>query len=41
MMPMNGSHQGAAPQRDFLLLTPAAEDRGSERHARISTPWWP
>ena len=26
-MPMNGSHQGAAPQRDFLLLTPAAEDR--------------
>ena len=27
IMPMNGSHQGAAPQRDFLLLTPAAEDR--------------
>jgi hypothetical protein len=27
IMPMNGTHQGAAPQRDFLLLTPAAEDR--------------
>jgi hypothetical protein len=27
LMPMNGDHQGAAPQRDFLLLTPAAEDR--------------
>ena len=27
IMPMNGNHQGAAPQRDFLLLTPAAEDR--------------
>jgi hypothetical protein len=26
IMPMNGAHQGAAPQRDFLLLTPAAED---------------
>jgi hypothetical protein len=27
IMPMNGTHQGAAPQRDFLLLTPAGEDR--------------
>jgi hypothetical protein len=27
IMPINGDHQGAAPQRDFLLLTPAAEDR--------------
>jgi hypothetical protein len=27
IMPANDSHQGAAPQRDFLLLTPAAEDR--------------
>jgi hypothetical protein len=27
IMPMNGDHQGAAPQRDFLLLIPAAEDR--------------
>lgn len=27
IMPANGRHQGAAPQRDFLLLTSAAEDR--------------
>jgi len=27
IMPLNGNHQGAAPQRDFLLMTPAAEDR--------------
>jgi hypothetical protein len=27
IMPMNGTHQGAAPQRDFLLMTPANEDR--------------
>jgi hypothetical protein len=27
IMPMNDTHQGAAPQRDFLLLIPAAEDR--------------
>ncbi len=27
IMPANDSHQGAAPQRDFLLLTPAADDR--------------
>ena len=27
IMPMNDTHQGAAPQRDFLLLAPAAEDR--------------
>lgn len=27
IMPMNDDHQGAAPQRDFLLLSPAAEDR--------------
>jgi hypothetical protein len=26
IMPINGDHQGAAPQRDFLLLTPASED---------------
>jgi len=25
-MPINGDHQGAAPQRDFLLMTPAAQD---------------
>jgi hypothetical protein len=27
IMPVNGDHQGAAPQRDFLLLTPAADDQ--------------
>ena len=27
IMPVNGDHQGAAPQRDFLLLTPAADDK--------------
>jgi hypothetical protein len=27
IMPMNDTHQGAAPHRDFLVLTPAAEDR--------------
>ncbi|MFB3829598.1 MAG: hypothetical protein ACE15B_22695 [Bryobacteraceae bacterium] len=25
--PMDGNHQGVAPQRDFLLLVPAAEDK--------------
>jgi hypothetical protein len=27
IMPVNGDHQGAAPQRDFLLLTPATDDK--------------
>ena len=27
LIPVNGDHQGAAPQRDFVLLTPAAEDK--------------
>lgn len=27
IIPVNGDHQGAAPQRDFLLMTPAADDR--------------
>jgi len=27
IMPVNGDHQGAAPQRDFLLLTPAGDDK--------------
>ena len=26
-MPMNDTHQGAAPQRDFLFMTPAGDDR--------------
>jgi hypothetical protein len=27
LYPVNGDHLGVAPQRDFLLLTPAAEDK--------------
>jgi hypothetical protein len=28
--PQNGDHQGVAPQRDFLLLTPMSEDKDLE-----------
>ena len=28
--PVNGNHQGVAPQRDFLLLVPAALDRSTD-----------
>ena len=27
IIPVNGDHQGAAPQRDFVLMTPAADDK--------------
>ncbi len=27
LMPVSGDHQGAAPQRDFVLMTPAASDK--------------
>lgn len=27
LIPVNGDHQGAAPQRDFLVLSPAANDK--------------
>jgi len=27
IFPQNGDHQGVAPQRDFLILSPAAEDK--------------
>ena len=27
LYPVNGDHQGVAPQRDFLVLSPAAEDK--------------
>jgi hypothetical protein len=27
LIPVNGDHQGAAPQRDFVLLSPAADDK--------------
>jgi hypothetical protein len=28
--PVNGDHQGVAPQRDFMLLVPAADDPGPD-----------
>ena len=31
--PVNGNHQGAAPQRDFLLLVPAALDKNADAMA--------
>ena len=33
--PVNGDHLGAAPQRDFLVLTPIAEDKGPESVAKF------
>jgi len=27
LIPVNGDHQGAAPQRDFVLMTPAGDDK--------------
>lgn len=27
LIPINGDHQGAAPQRDFVLMSPAANDK--------------
>jgi hypothetical protein len=30
LFPINGDHQGVAPNRDFLLLTPAADDQSIE-----------
>ena len=27
IIPVNGDHQGAAPQRDFVLMVPAADDK--------------
>jgi hypothetical protein len=27
LIPVNGDHQGAAPQRDFVLMTPASTDK--------------
>ncbi len=33
--PVNGEHQGVAPQRDFLLMVPAANDSDPARDARL------
>ncbi|MGH9675297.1 MAG: hypothetical protein ACRD44_19165, partial [Bryobacteraceae bacterium] len=29
LFPINGDHQGVAPQRDFLLMSPAGEDKSA------------
>jgi hypothetical protein len=31
MFPINGDHQGVAPQRDFLVMSPVAIDQSAER----------
>jgi hypothetical protein len=35
--PINGNHQGVAPQRDFLLLAPAALDKSADAVADFDT----
>ncbi|MCC6586868.1 MAG: hypothetical protein IT168_09270 [Bryobacterales bacterium] len=35
MFPINGDHQGVAPQRDFLVLTPAAGDQDPKQIAKF------
>jgi hypothetical protein len=35
--PMNGDHQGAAPQRDFMLLSPAAIDKSADAISDFDT----
>jgi hypothetical protein len=35
MFPINGDHQGVAPQRDFLVLAPAALDQNAETVAKF------
>jgi hypothetical protein len=37
IMPMNDTHQGAAPQRDFLLVIPASEDRDLKAAPNLDT----
>ena len=37
VMPSNEDHQGASPQRDFLLLTPAADDRDPDSTPNFDT----
>ncbi|MBK5294042.1 MAG: hypothetical protein JJE04_20495 [Acidobacteriia bacterium] len=34
MFPINGDHQGAAPNRDFFVLTPAAQDPDAQPVAK-------
>lgn len=35
LFPLNGDHQGVAPQRDFLLLAPIADDPGPDAKPRF------
>jgi hypothetical protein len=35
LFPLNGDHQGVAPQRDFLLLSPIAADPGPDAKPRF------
>lgn len=35
MFPINGDHQGVAPQRDFLVLTPAAGDQDPKQISKF------
>lgn len=35
LQPVNGDHQGVAPQRDFLVLTPAAQDTDAAPVANV------
>ncbi len=37
IMPANDDHQGAAPQRDFLLLSPAGEDNDPDSTPNFDT----
>ena len=35
MFPINGDHQGVAPQRDFLVMSPAALDQAAAPVAKF------
>jgi hypothetical protein len=37
MYPVNGDHQGVAPQRDFLVMTPIAEDKDPKATPNFDT----
>jgi hypothetical protein len=37
LFPQNGNHQGVEPQRDFLLLTPAADDKDPKATPNFET----
>ncbi len=37
LFPINGDHQGVAPQRDFLLMTPAEEDKDPKATPNFDT----